>query len=86
VAPGVLPTSVDVTELLRPGNNDVTVELATTLRNELVQAARQGGAENLALYAKYPSTQSYGLLGPVRLLPYARVAVASPPKPPGGSR
>ncbi|MER7394007.1 glycosyl hydrolase [Streptomyces sp. NPDC000151] len=76
VTPGILPTSMDVTELLRPGTNHLTVDLTTTLRNELVRVARQSSAENLALYAKYPSTQPYGLLGPVRLLPYARVKVA----------
>ncbi|MET8468765.1 glycosyl hydrolase [Streptomyces sp. NPDC006422] len=73
----ILPDTTDVTALLRPGRNELTVELTTTLRNALVRAARDTGAENLALYAKYPSTQAYGLLGPVRLTPYARVPVTA---------
>jgi hypothetical protein len=48
----------DISALLRPGGNDLRVELATTLRN-----AVPGGS------------QAYGLLGPVRLVPFGRAAV-----------
>jgi hypothetical protein len=48
----------DISALLKPGVNELEVELATTLRN-----AVPGGS------------QEYGLLGPVRLVPFGRAAV-----------
>ncbi|MFI6514907.1 glycosyl hydrolase [Spirillospora sp. NPDC050679] len=53
---------VDLGGLLRPGDNTIEIEVATTLLNRLrvSDPAVYGGA----------SRQEYGLLGPVRLVPY----------------
>ena len=60
---GILDSRVDLGSLLRPGMNTIEVEVATTLINRLrtVTPAIYGVA----------TRQAYGLLGPVRLLPYA---------------
>lgn len=57
-----LQPNVDVGGLLRPGRNVVEVEVASTLLNRLrtVTPAVYGVAQR----------QAYGLLGPVRLVPY----------------
>ncbi|WP_316782153.1 glycosyl hydrolase [Streptomyces sasae] len=59
---------VDLCGLLRPGTNTVEVEVATPLFNRLrvSNPAVFGGA----------ARQSYGLVGPVQLVPYAQRTVA----------
>jgi len=63
---GILNSRADLGNLLRPGVNTIEVEVATTLINRLrtVTPAIYGVA----------TRQAYGLLGPVRLLPYAEAA------------
>jgi hypothetical protein len=58
----VLDTVVDVGPWLRSGRNTIEVEIATTLNNRL----RVSRPEVFAIAAR----QAYGLVGPVRLLPY----------------
>ncbi|WP_284741426.1 glycosyl hydrolase [Amycolatopsis sp. RTGN1] len=58
----VLDTVVDVGRWLRSGRNSIEVEVATTLNNRL----RVSRPEVFAIAAR----QAYGLVGPVRLLPY----------------
>jgi hypothetical protein len=58
----VLDTVVDVGPWLRSGRNSIEVEVATTLNNRL----RVSRPEVFAIAAR----QAYGLVGPVRLLPY----------------
>ena len=63
----VLHPQLDIGELLRPGSNVIEVEVASTLLNRLrtVTPAVYGVA----------ARQSYGLLGPVQLLPYGEAVV-----------
>ena len=63
---GILNSRANLGNLLRPGVNTIEVEVATTLINRLrtVTPAIYGVA----------TRQAYGLLGPVRLLPYAEAA------------
>jgi hypothetical protein len=75
ISPSILPTQVDITDLLRPGRNQLVIETTTTLKNEIVRIARETNAPNLSFYAKHPDTQPYGLIGPVRIEPYARTSV-----------
>jgi hypothetical protein len=58
----VLDTVVDVGPWLRSGRNSIEVEVATTLNNRL----RVSRPEVFSIAAR----QAYGLVGPVRLLPY----------------
>ncbi|HEY3466452.1 MAG TPA: glycosyl hydrolase [Amycolatopsis sp.] len=58
----VLDTVVDVGPWLRSGRNSIEVEVATTLNNRL----RVSRPAVFAIAAR----QAYGLVGPVRLLPY----------------
>jgi hypothetical protein len=64
---GPLNPRLDIGDRLRPGKNVITVEVATTLLNRLrtVTPAVYGIA----------TRQAYGLIGPVRLLPYVESAV-----------
>jgi hypothetical protein len=63
----VLDTTVDVGPLLRRGRNVVEVEVASTLINRLRTVTP-------AVYGPVPR-QAYGLVGPVRLVPYAERVV-----------
>jgi hypothetical protein len=65
---GTLRPRLDIGSLLRPGANTIEVEVATTLINRLrtVTPSVYGIA----------ARQDYGLLGPVRLLPYVDVVAA----------
>jgi hypothetical protein len=68
VAPcDVLDTSVDVGPLLRHGRNVIEVEVASTLINRLRTVTPE-------VYAAVPR-QAYGLIGPVRLVPYVERVV-----------
>jgi hypothetical protein len=76
VAPDVVPDRrFDVSPLLRPGENELRVVVTTTLKNEvLTQCAKGVGS----LLCAQPATQAYGLLGPVRLVPFARATITLP--------
>ncbi|WP_461060842.1 glycosyl hydrolase [Streptomyces pseudoechinosporeus] len=64
-----LTPRVDVGAYLRRGSNTIEVEVATTLQNRLrVSNAPVFGANK---------QQAYGLIGPVRLVPYGRAALGS---------
>ncbi len=69
VPPSIAP--VDITRLLHPGTNQITVVLATTLKNAVVGEALKGNPAGGAGAA--PTTQPYGLKGPVLLRPFDRV-------------
>lgn len=61
---------LDLSGLLRPGANELQVRVATTLRNAVpVTPLPIPGMPQLE------PTQRYGLLGPVKLVPYGRAAV-----------
>jgi hypothetical protein len=64
----LLDTTVDVGTLLRPGSNVIEVEVATTLINRLRTVTP-------AVYGPVPR-QAYGLVGPVRLVPYVERVVS----------
>jgi hypothetical protein len=69
VAPcDVLDTTVDLSGLLRRGRNEIEVEIATTLINRLRTVTP-------AVYGPVPR-QAYGLVGPVRLVPYAEKTIS----------
>jgi hypothetical protein len=62
-AADVLDTTVDLGSRLRKGRNTIEVEVASTLLNRLRTVTP-------AVYGSSPR-QAYGLVGPVRLVPYA---------------
>jgi hypothetical protein len=65
---GLLASSMDLGSLLRPGQNTIQVDVATTLINRLrVVTPGIYGVE---------ARQAYGLIGPVQLTPYGQ-AIAS---------
>src|SRR4051794_13976147 len=68
---------LDVSGLLHGGDNELKVVVTTTLKNKVVAQCRSGDA-NQALLCAQPATQAYGLLGPVRLVPFARATIALP--------
>ncbi|WP_051551380.1 glycosyl hydrolase [Nocardioides sp. URHA0020] len=69
VAPcDVLDPVVDLGGLLRRGRNTIEVEVATTLINRLRTVTP-------AVYGSVPR-QAYGLVGPVRLVPYAETTIS----------
>src|SRR5262249_51925062 len=70
-----LNTTVDVGAYLKPGENTISVEVATTLLNRL----RAGDVA----YAN-ATRQKYGLIGPVKLTPYGEAPVYSRTDVPGG--
>ncbi|OLT37879.1 hypothetical protein BJF79_28695 [Actinomadura sp. CNU-125] len=63
----MLVPKVDVGPYLRRGRNTIEVEVATTLNNRL-------RVSDPDVYGP-ASRQDYGLIGPVRLVPYAEEAV-----------
>ncbi|MFI6551095.1 hypothetical protein ACIBO9_48485 [Streptomyces prunicolor] len=69
--PGGSP--VDVTSVLRPGSNEIRIELSTNLNNAMRGQALTGDPA----YASWKTRPElpYGLLGPVRLLSYAQAGV-----------
>lgn len=73
----VPPSRLDVGPFLRPGENTIEVELTTTLKNRLNALAEQGVAGYSRFLQRPERTQPYGLLGPVRLVPYAEQVIGS---------
>jgi hypothetical protein len=59
---------LDIGPLLREGENEIEVEVATTLINRLHEMASH--VEGYRHYRNSP-TQAYGLIGPVSIVPYA---------------
>jgi alpha-L-rhamnosidase len=68
---------IDISRLLREGGNDVRVVLTTTLKNKAMSALPVILKSRFA-FPSQPGTQTYGLLGPVRLVPYGRGATRLP--------
>jgi hypothetical protein len=66
----------DVTRFLHTGANQVRVVVATTLKNEVVKQSQSGDVSQ-GLFVVQQATQPYGLMGPVRLVPFGRAFVAS---------
>ncbi|WP_205527175.1 glycosyl hydrolase [Solimonas sp. K1W22B-7] len=62
-----------ITALLHPGINDIRVEVATTLLNRMIGQLKEGDLR-YALFAAR-TAQPYGLIGPVRLIPYAEAQI-----------
>src|SRR4051794_24474971 len=73
----VPPRRIDLGDRLKPGANELRVVVATTLKNRIAALAREGKAYGGAA-AALPATQPYGLLGPVRLVPYGRASITLP--------
>ena len=70
VTANIDPTEpVDVTGFLQPGDNTVEVVLATTPFNKAVVSPGTTATRPLFPTSLEGETQSYGLLGPVRLIP-----------------
>ncbi|KUJ08087.1 uncharacterized protein LY89DRAFT_600512 [Mollisia scopiformis] len=65
---------VDITPYLFEGTNHVKVEVSTTLRNRLLQVNVTQSWEQATYSASY-GTQIYGLLGPVKLLPFIQTEI-----------
>ncbi len=59
------PWIFDVTEYLKAGENKVSIQIANSLSNMF--------AENSGTSRMQYSVQSYGLLGPVRIIPYSLI-------------
>jgi hypothetical protein len=68
----------DVTGLLKPGDNEIGATVATTVTNVIVSRA-QSGDTRYAPFAKN-TKQPYGLIGPVRLIPYDKATLAKLPR------
>ncbi len=66
----VLPPRLDIGPFLRRGENTIEVELTTTLRNRLTEMGTRG-VDGYQRFAQDLVTQAYGLIGPVRVVPYA---------------
>ncbi|PTB65492.1 hypothetical protein BBK36DRAFT_1121182 [Trichoderma citrinoviride] len=60
---------VDITPYLRPGVNDVKIEVTSTLRNRLLQVNVTQSWEQ-SQYAGSYGGQPYGLTAPVKLIPF----------------
>lgn len=81
--PNIAPKSgarTDITGLLRPGANKIAVTFASTLFNRVraTPSALQSRPSIKWVIAAHPGPQTYGLLGPVTLIPYARATVPLP--------
>lgn len=64
----VPPPRLDIGPFLRPGSNQIEVVLQTTLKNRLYSLSSQPGYLRFA--DRPDKTMAYGLLGPVKLVPY----------------
>jgi len=91
VAPdSVAGRSWDISGLVRPGANELTVRLASTLANQQFHLPGWLNIPGVLVIEK--ATQATGLIGPVRLVPYGRAVVdptpiaprppVDPPRPP----
>ena len=63
--PDTRTLTVDISDLVRPGENAIEIVVASTLTNRMIQRNYPG-------YRNYtPDVRDYGLTGHVRILPYA---------------
>jgi hypothetical protein len=67
----VPPPRLDLRPFLRKGENAIEVELTTTLKNRLNDLGTRGVDGYQRFTRADPRTQAYGLIGPVRIVPYA---------------
>lgn len=65
---------VDISPYLVEGANDVKVEVSTTLRNRLL-AVNVTQSWTQSQYAGRYGTQPYGLIGPVKLIPFVQKTI-----------
>jgi hypothetical protein len=76
IQPDQLTTVVDVGAYLHAGANQISVEVATTLNNRLrVAEPDQGGLFGTTGEYGLRPRMPYGLVGPVRLVPYGQAEV-----------
>lgn len=62
--PDTRTLTVDISDLVRPGENEIEIVVASTLTNRMIQRNYPG-------YRNYtPDVRDYGLTGHVRILPY----------------
>jgi hypothetical protein len=73
----VPPSRIDIGPFLQPGRNLIEVEVTTTLKNRLNALAEQEVPGYSRFLNRPVRTQPYGLIGPVRLVPYAERDVES---------
>lgn len=77
ITPDIDPQKpLDVTGLLKPGGNAIQIVLATTPINKAVASPTTPLTRPAWLTSIAHGTQAYGLLGGVRLLPYARAQLS----------
>lgn len=72
--PSITESPRDVTKFLKPGENELRATVATTVTNVIVAHAQSGDAR-YADFAKN-TKQPYGLIGPVRLIAFAKAKLA----------
>lgn len=72
-APGVNTRTLqlDISGLLKPGENSIRIEVASTLTNRMLQ--RRYHDKQSGWTEEFPTVQSYGLTGEVRIVPYTAV-------------
>jgi hypothetical protein len=70
----IAPRRIDLGDELKPGSNELRIVLATSLKNRIVHLAQQGRPYGGAA-AGQPATQPYGVIGPVRIVPYGRATI-----------
>lgn len=66
------PYQVDVTSWLRPGINQIEVEITPTYRNEFIGEAVKGNAKYAQFRRKEHTLMPAGLVGPVRVVQYLK--------------
>ena len=64
----------DISEFVKPGENTVCIEVASTLTNRMIQRGYQD--KNSGLNEDFPQVQAYGLTGNVRVVPYSIKKIA----------
>jgi hypothetical protein len=72
------PSRIDVGSYLHAGANTIEVREATTLRNKVLTVAGQAGGSGT-------TRQDYGLIGPVRLVPYGEAGAFASTSVAGGA-
>ncbi|KAL0568327.1 ubiquitin-specific protease ubp1 [Marasmius crinis-equi] len=74
----------DVSEIVREGSNTLRVDAASTLLNAVnaVLGVETLGQLRADTERTFPANQHYGLVAPIRLIPYGRVVLPSSSSPP----
>ena len=65
----VYPYEVDITSLIKEGENAITIEVIPSLKNRLIGYGKKGG-KNWKNHKKRKNFMPSGLIGPIRLVPY----------------